>query len=194
MSRHIMNYLNRGGMALKILHTRKQLLVFFMPGFLLGIIYVNLIAKKYMAEPGIFSEYFLEQFETVKIQAGEYIWYLLRLRLLPFLVLMGLGFTKMRRAAAVSFLLWTGISGGILISTSILSLGIRGSFLCMAGLFPQFLFYIPAYLVLIWHCYYSPQGRWNRQKTVFSALMLSGGMLLEMYVNPSIVRAFLSAM
>lgn len=179
---------------MKILHTRKQLLVFFMPGFLLGIIYVNLIAKKYMAEPGIFSEYFLEQFETVKIQAGEYIWYLLRLRLLPFLVLMGLGFTKMRRAAAVSFLLWTGISGGILISTSILSLGIRGSFLCMAGLFPQFLFYIPAYLVLIWHCYYSPQGRWNRQKIVFSALMLSGGMLLEMYVNPSIVRAFLSAM
>ena len=56
---------------MKILHTRKQLLVFFMPGFLLGIIYVNLIAKKYMAEPGIFSEYFLEQFETVKIQAGE---------------------------------------------------------------------------------------------------------------------------
>ena len=38
---------------MKILHTRKQLLMFFMPGFLAGILYVNLIAKQYVAQPGI---------------------------------------------------------------------------------------------------------------------------------------------
>ena len=46
---------------MKIFHTRKHLLAFFMPGFLFGVIYVNLIAKNYVAEPGIFSDYFLSQ-------------------------------------------------------------------------------------------------------------------------------------
>ena len=60
-----------------------------MPGFLFGVIYVNLIAKNYIAEPGIFSDYFLSQYQTVKIEAEEYIWYLIRLRAVPFLALLG---------------------------------------------------------------------------------------------------------
>ena len=56
---------------MKIFHTRKQFLAFFMPGFLAGIIYVNFIAKKYMAEPGIFNDYFLNQFVNVKIDVRE---------------------------------------------------------------------------------------------------------------------------
>ena len=56
---------------MKIFHTRKQFLAFFMPGFLAGIIYVNFIAKKYMAEPGIFNDYFLNQFVNVKIDVRD---------------------------------------------------------------------------------------------------------------------------
>lgn len=88
---------------MKILHTRKHLLVFFMPGFLLGTAYVNLLAKKYVAEPGIFSDYFLSQFQTIEINVGEYIWYLLRLRLLPLAMLAFFSFTRLRKAAAVLF-------------------------------------------------------------------------------------------
>ena len=179
---------------MKILHSRKQLLALFMPGFLLGVICVNLLAKKYTAEPGIFSEYFLNQFQTVKIVAREYLWYLLRLRLLPFLALLALSMTRMRRVAAALFLIWTGISAGILISTSVLRMGIRGSFLCMAGIFPQFIFYIPAYLILLWYCWSYPQSRWTRQKTLFVLMALALGILMEIYVNPSIVRAFLSTL
>ena len=112
---------------MKIFRTRKQFLVFFMPGFLLGIIYVNFIARKYMAEPGIFSDYFLNQFQSASIDAREYIWYLLRVRAVPFLALAGLSFTKVRKPAAVLFLVWTGISGGILISAAVLNMGIKGS-------------------------------------------------------------------
>ena len=133
---------------MKRLHSRKQLLVLFMPGFLAGVLCVNLLTKRYTAEPGIFSEYFLDQFQTVKIVAKEYLWYLLRLRLLPFLAVLALSMTKMRRAAAALFLIWTGISAGILISTAVLSMGIRGSFLCLAGMFPQFILYIPASILL----------------------------------------------
>lgn len=165
-----------------------------MPGFLLGVLYVNLLAKKYVAEPGIFSDYFLNQFQSVEIVPEEYVWYLLRLRLLPFLALGGLSFTKARKIAAVLFMIWTGISGGILISTAVLSMGLKGSLLCMTGIFPQFLCYIPAYLVLVWYCYSYPQIRWNRQKTVFAAVMLSAGIILEIYVNPFLVRTFLSTL
>ena len=178
---------------MRIFRTRKQFLVFFMPGFLLGIIYVNFIAANYMAEPGIFSEYFLDQFASMTIDAREYIWYLLRVRVLPYLALTVLAFTKVRKMAAVLFLFWTGISGGILISSAVANLGIRGSLLCAAGLLPQFLLYIPAYLVLLWYCCTAPQNRWNRQKTLFVALAMATGILLELYVNPVIVKAFLRA-
>ncbi|WP_072525430.1 hypothetical protein [Clostridium sp. Marseille-P3244] len=179
---------------MKIFHSRKQFLVFFMPGFLLGIIYVNFFARKYVAEPGIFSDYFLNQFQKVQVDAREYIWYLLRVRALPLFALAGLSFTKARKISAVLFLIWTGISGGIFISMGVLNMGIRGSLLCMIGLLPQFLFYIPAYLVLLWHCYTLPQSQWNRQKIIFVSLMMSVGILLELYVNPVIVKAFLSTL
>src|SRR5699024_8954177 len=139
------------GGAMKIFHSRKQFLVFFMPGFLLGIVYVNFIARKYMAEPGIFSDFFLDQVQSVSIDAKEYIWYLLRLRAVPFLALAGLSLTKAGKVSAVLFLVWTGISAGILISAAVLNLGIKGSILCLVGLFPQFLLYIPAYVVLLWY-------------------------------------------
>jgi len=47
---------------MKVFHVKKQLAALFMPGFLIGIIYVNFLAKKYVAAPDLFSEYFLDQF------------------------------------------------------------------------------------------------------------------------------------
>ena len=52
---------------MKIFRSKKQFLIFFMPGFLLGIVYVNFVARKYMAEPGIFSDFFFES-----ISVGEH--------------------------------------------------------------------------------------------------------------------------
>lgn len=68
-----------------------------MPGFLLGILYVNFIVKQYIAEPGIFSTYFLRQYAAVEIIAGEYMLYLVRVRLFPALLLAGMAFTKLRK-------------------------------------------------------------------------------------------------
>ena len=98
---------------MKILHSKKQMLAFFLPGFLLGILYVNFIVKQYIAEPGIFSTYFLRQYAAVDIIAGEYMLYLVRVRLFPATLLAGLAFTRMRKISAVIFLLWTGFSSEI---------------------------------------------------------------------------------
>ena len=54
-------------------HVKRQLLALFMPGFLLGILYVNLEAEQFAAGAGIFSEYFLKQYRAADILTGEYI-------------------------------------------------------------------------------------------------------------------------
>ena len=167
---------------MKILHSKKQMLAFFLPGFLLGILYVNFIVKQYIAEPGIFSTYFLRQYAAVDIIAGEYMLYLVRVRLFPAALLAGLAFTRMRKIAAVIFLLWTGFSSGMLV---------KGIILCVVGILPHFLCYIPACIVVLWYCWMYPRNRWNRQKTVFVALMLMMGLILESYVNPVWMKAFL---
>lgn len=180
-----------GGKSVKLLRTRKQMFAFFMPGFLLGIIYVNFIAKQYTAEPGIFSDYFLKQYETIEIIARDYIPYLFRIRILPFLLITGLSFTKLRRISAFSFLAWTGFSSGMLLSMAVLSMGIKGSILCVVGILPHFLFYIPAYIIVLWYCCTYPVNRWNRQKTIFVILMMMLGMILEAYVAPILMKLFL---
>ena len=120
---------------MKKFHTGKRILTLFMPGFLFGIIYTNFIARQYVAEPEVFSDYFLQQFLQTRIVAQEFIWYVLKVRAIPFAVLLGLAFTKMRKMTASLFAIWTGISGGILLSIAVTELGIRGSIFCLLGIF-----------------------------------------------------------
>ena len=54
---------------MKKFHTGKRILTLFMPGFLFGIIYTNFIARQYVAEPEVFSDYFLQQFLQTRIVA-----------------------------------------------------------------------------------------------------------------------------
>lgn len=89
---------------MKVFHVKKQLAALFMPGFLIGIIYVNFLAKKYVAAPDLFSEYFLDQFRGVQIDEKEYLWYLLRIRCVPFFMLSGLALTKLKKVSAGYFL------------------------------------------------------------------------------------------
>ena len=168
-----------GGSVLKKFHTGKRILTLFMPGFLFGIIYTNFIARQYVAEPEVFSDYFLQQFLQTRIVAQEFIWYVLKVRAIPFAVLLGLAFTKMRKMTASLFAIWTGISGGILLSIAVTELGIRGSIFCLLGIFPQFLFYIPSFLIVLSYCWMYPKSRWSREKTIMSVGMLLSGNLCK---------------
>lgn len=179
---------------MKILQTKKRMFAFFMPGFLLGILYVNLIAGQYLAESGVFSEYFLKQYALAEVTAPEYIVYLARIRLLPFLVMTGLIFTRARRIAAGIFLVWTGFLGGMLLTMAAFSMGVKGIILCIVGVLPQFILYIPAYVVLLWYAMTASISIWNRQKTVFVVLMMAMGIVLEGYINPLLLQAFLKTL
>ena len=180
-----------GGDLVKILHTRKQILGLYMLGFLSGIFYANLTGNQLGLNWGIFSEYFLERYKELEIIVSEYIFYIFRVRMIPFLVLLGLAFTNLGKVSVISFILCTGFSSGVLLSMSVLYMGVKGVILCVIGILPQFLCYIPACLVVLWYSYTYPKGQWNLQKSIFTGVMLVLGVILEVYVNPIFVKMFI---
>lgn len=85
-------------------HVKRQLLALFMPGFLLGILYVNLEAEQFAAGAGIFSEYFLKQYRAADILTGEYIWYLLQGPSFAVFSAAGICFYKIQKSGSYSVL------------------------------------------------------------------------------------------
>ena len=67
-----------------------------------------------------------------KISFQQYIWYLIQVRGIFFLVLFLAMGIRIRKIVAAFFLLWTGMSGGILLSEAVAELGMKGSILCVA--------------------------------------------------------------
>lgn len=182
-------YLKTGGILLKIQQSKTQFLIFYMSGFLAGILYANMMSDSYLESYGVFSEYFLRRFQITEIIPEEYLGYLLRIRIVPAGILFVAGCTKWKRTVAVVALLWTGFASGIVLTAGILRLGIAGIAICAAGVFPQIFFYIPAALVYLWYLYLSPQVRWNGGKSVFTGAMFLAGVVLETYVTPVCLKA-----
>lgn len=172
----------------------KRLFLYYMLGFVAGIFYANLLSKAYLSESGIFNEYFLCQYVQTDINVREYLFYLLQVRLLPLSLLGVIGYTRMRKAAVLFWLGWTGFSSGILSVASVLKMGIRGAGLCLIGMFPHMLFYGAAYLILIWCLYRYPEVKWNMTKAAAIVILMGCGILLEAYVNPQLIRWFAGLM
>ena len=60
-----------------------------MTGFLLGICSANLWMKQYVLDIGILNQYFLEQYNQTDIVYEAYLWYLVKTRGTPFVLLLG---------------------------------------------------------------------------------------------------------
>ena len=176
---------------MRIQQRKHHFVIMYMLGFLCGILYANFIARNYITMTGIFHEYFLNQYVQTKIVVGDYLVYLLKWRILPFGAVALVGCTRLRKPGVVMCLIWTGFSGGVLAVAAVLRMGAKGMLLCVAGIFPQLMFYILAYAMLLWYLYQYPESRWNGTKTIFVTTMLGAGLLTEIYVNPGIVRWFM---
>ena len=49
-------------------------------------------------------------------------------------------------------------------------------------------------MVVIWYSYTYPQNKWNAQKSIFIGLAMVMGIILEAYVNPILMQAFLKTL
>lgn len=176
---------------MKIQERRKYFILFYMVGFLAGIFGTNLLSGEYMADMGIFHEFFLEQYVQTPIDTGEYFWYLCQIRIAPLILLGILGCTKFRKAAVILFLIWTGFLSGMILTEAVIQMGGRGILLCLVGLMPQFLFYVSGYFILLWFLFCYPKIQWNATKTVCFLLLMAVGIIVECSVNPVLMKLFL---
>lgn len=179
---------------MKIQENRTYVVFLCMMGFVIGIMYSNLLSKQEIADMGIFHEYFLGQFAQLDIVTADFVWYIARIRIVPALALGALGCTRFRKAAAVVFLVWTGFSCGLIMTAAVLKMGGRGLVLCLIALTPHLFFYAAGYLVLLLYLLRYPQVRWNASKTVCMTLLLLAGMLLECCVNPVLMQMFVQTL
>lgn len=184
----------REALPVKIGESKRYFVLFFTLGFLAGILYANLLSKDYIASLGIFNDYFLEQYTQTEVDAEQYFWYVLKLRAMPVIVLGALGCTRIRKGAAAAFLLWTGFSGGIMLTAAVMKMGVKGIILCLIGLTPQFIFYVAAFLILLWFLFSYPQTRWNLSKTTMFGLLMIIGIILECYINPVLMKLFIGTL
>lgn len=179
---------------MKIQENRRHFVLVYMTGFLIGILYANLMSRDYITSIGILDNFFLEQYREMEINAAEFLWYVAYVRLLPVVLLFALGCTKLRKGVAVSYILWTGFSSGMILVAAVMKMGVKGIILCLISLFPQMLFYIAAYLMLLWFLYAYPTVRWNPSKTVCFLMFMVVGIILECYMNPVIMKLFLGTL
>lgn len=170
---------------------KKHLTIFFIVGFIIGIIYVNTIGKEAVLAYGLFDKYLIQQYPAADIKIDEYTGYIIRLRLLPFVLLGICGLTRIKKIVVFIFLIWTGILTGLLFTVAFAQLGMPGILFCILGITPHFLCYIAVYVMILRFLYSYPESRWNLEKTIFIVLMTGMGILLEVYVNPVLMKLFI---
>ena len=162
--------------------------------FFVGIIVGVLIAqtKAATAGTGLFSEYFLNQYASLPVNIEKLFLYVGGYRLSQYLVVVCAGFLPLAPVFLTGLLFLTGMLWGTMAGVSVLQLGGKGLLICVAGLFPQIIFYIPAFgWVVLWtFC-----GGNNRKKYVFLATLglffLLFGIACETALNPGLIRQIL---
>ena len=127
---------------------RKWLFLFF-GGVCFGVLFANLMGGRYMEQIQLLSDYLLQKYKGSDIQSSDLFWYCLRMRILPLCYMWIFGLTMFGRFVGYGYVTWYGFSVGALLSIATMRFGAKGILLCITGVLPQYLFYIPAMLILL---------------------------------------------
>ena len=176
---------------MRSLQVKKQLFAFFMTGFLIGVLYANCFLKQTIVDTNLFDIENLKKYTEINSFGNIYFLYIVQIRLVPFALLMTLAFTKIKKLLMPIVVSGSAFSIGILLTVAVIKMGMKGVLLCIVSVIPQSICYVPAYLVLLIYCMQYPSGQWNRQKTVFVFGMLIIGMIIEIYLTPTVIRSVL---
>ena len=168
---------------------RGQLLLLFIAvGFLVGIIYQNVVSGNQMISTDLFLQSNLERFLHTDVVVEKYLWYVLKERILLLGLIFILGCLKWKKFVVTLCLGLAGFVMGVLTVSAVLQLGMKGILFCMAGLLPQGIFYGIVCSVLFVYWYWFPARQWNHVKTIFVIIMFLVGVIVEAYVNPLLVK------
>lgn len=174
---------------MRIIKSKGQLLILFLAvGFLIGIIYENMVAKSSVILAELFLRSNLERYLQTNIVSEKYLWYVVKARIILLAIISILSCFKWKKLFVILSLTVCGFFTGVMSVAAVMQLGIKGILLCIAGILPQGIFYVMAYSMLFAYWFRYPESRWNRTKMLFVIIMFLAGIVLETYVNPVLVK------
>ncbi len=175
--------------------------------FVSGIFMANFMGREAVSNAGILNDYFVEKFQYTEVNGQNLFFYIMGERMPMLLLLLLLTLTTLGMAGGLFMLGWQGFSVGFMLSTAIAKYGMKGILLVLGGLFPQYLFYMPVYVL---YCYLAGYlrrrldkdrlGNGSDRSYILGAwlvaaagilLLFVAGIFLESYVNPAILKKIL---
>lgn len=149
----------------------------------------NLVIDDITDKIGMFNDDFNNAIISVSLDKTLYLRYILKLRLKEYICFMLVLFTPAAIAGIYIFMLFAGISSGLMISVCIMNMGIKGMFIYAVCLIPQYIIYAIAVFLMV---SYIEKRLINIKKTVIvifiSLIFLIAGILYESYISPFIIR------
>ncbi len=164
------------------------LIIFLAVGFLLGILYQNLIATPQILPGELLTQSNIRQYLNTDIIAEKFVWYVTKERLLLLTIICLLSYIKWKKMLVGLSLCIMGFLGGVFTVSVILQFGAKGIIFAIASMIPHGLFYGMAYFMLLTYWFQYPKMKWNRTKLIFVIVMFLMGIILETYVNPLLVK------
>ncbi|MBR1930459.1 MAG: stage II sporulation protein M [Lachnospiraceae bacterium] len=187
---------------------RLPIAALFMAGLFAGIIMVRLGKDFLPNNTRILDENTLYDMKYMTVDSGVLFYYCLKQRLGTALCIAILSTTYLGLVVCGGIALWYGVCGGVLLSVAVTRYSLKGILLLSVGLLPQFLIYIPAFVLLlrwgerVFQWIYVQKRIKNEARENFllprCILQLLGilalfllGCVLESYVNPYFLQGLL---
>jgi stage II sporulation protein M len=163
---------------------------------------MNIKKRALLLDTGLFDEDSFIPVKYMTVDNSVLFSYVLLKRMKNALFIVILSTTYLGIPACMAYALWFGIISGAFIIALIIRYGIKGIVLAAAAVFPQYIIYIPAFVMLIHLCMqvnreiyfnkYEPlrdkiKGRFFVNKAagiLITLLLIAVGCVLESYVNP----------
>ncbi|MCI9337487.1 MAG: stage II sporulation protein M [Lachnospiraceae bacterium] len=190
----------------QFLARQRNFLTCFGAGLLVGIILINIGKSILLGETGLFDEYTLYHMKYMTVDCNALFCYILRKRMGRMLILAVLSSTYLGLVVCMGAAFWYGMSAGAFLAALSLRYGLKGILLAVISLFPHYLLYMPAVLLLLVWCEelfrgiyvrgeLSVQDRRFMLKKAGRLLLIlavaAAGCLLEGYLNPYLLLGFL---
>lgn len=180
----------------------------FLISFFAGIVIMYIWKEALLFNTGLLDEYSLYHMKYMTLDKNALFFYVLSKRFKVVILTIILATTYLGLFFLLGLTIWYGTATGMVLAAVLIRYGLKGIFLILAGVFPQYLFYIPALVLLVSMCENLYQnigmkkimgdkallhGSWTRYflRYIILIFIVLLGCILESYLNPFIIKNLL---
>lgn len=169
----------------------------FFSGFLIGLFFVLLFSRQLLSAQIFWGMDTVSELQYLTVKKESLFFYVLGIRWRTVLLMIFFSVTILGKLFRIACTAWYGFSfGSMLMAASIYFHG-KGILLVLAGVFPQILLYLPAYMLLchmnreLYACACENSAGISVKsvgsRLLVLAILVMAGCLTESYINPEIV-------